>query len=119
MQQNHADKFRPRNADRVRVDLNAFLTFDGSPEVPVYVRDLSSCGFCCRSPELLAIGTPVTLRIPDLGQFSGTIVWQLGADAGACFDSPLPLSTVLSIVLAVVKDHLDEDEPGSHAEGAA
>lgn len=112
------EEFTPRAADRVRIDLDAFLAFDSSPEIKVFVRDLSSCGFCCQASGLLAIGSPVTLRIPGLGQFPATIAWQLGGDAGAKFVSPLPMSTVLSIVLAVVKDQLDSDGQGSRAEGA-
>jgi hypothetical protein len=112
------DELTPRAADRVRVDLNALLAFDTSPEVEVYIRNLSCCGFCCSSSERLAIGSPVTLRIPELGQFPATIMWQLGADAGARFVTPLPLSTVLSIVLAVVKEQLEKHEPGESPEAA-
>lgn len=109
------DGLKPRNVDRVRVDFDAYLTFDKAPELPVFIRDLSSQGFQCRCSERLAIGSSVTLRIPDIGQFSATVAWQLGVQAGARFDTPLPLPTVLSIVLAVVQEEPEVPEAGSPA----
>ena len=102
---------RPRAAERVRVDLDAFLAFDNAPEVQVFVRDLSSHGFRCRCAEQLMIGSPAILHIPDVGRFPATIAWQLGMQAGVRFDAPLPLQTVLSVVLAVVKDALEAPPP--------
>jgi len=105
------EHLRPRAAERVRVDLDALLAFEDAPEVPVFVRDLSSHGFRCRCAEQLMIGSPVILHIPGVGQFPASIAWQLGAQAGVQFDSPLPLQTVLSVVLAVVKDALEAPPP--------
>jgi len=98
------DSLKPRTVDRLRIDFHAFLRFEKNPELAVYIHDFSTSGFRCQSSEQLAIGSRVILRIPKLGQFSATVAWQLGAQAGARFDTPLPLQTMLSIVLAVVKE---------------
>lgn len=98
------DPLKPRTVDRLRIDFDAFLRFEKNPEVAVYIQDFSTRGFRCQSNQKLAIGSRVILRLPRLGQFSATIAWQLGGQAGARFDTPLSMSTMLSIVLAVVKD---------------
>jgi hypothetical protein len=96
------DQFKVRKADRVRVDFEAFLTFENKLERPVVITDFSTSGFSCRSTEPLAIGSHVMLQIPTMGQFTAKIVWQLGDNAGAHFDPPLPVSCVMSIILAAV-----------------
>jgi hypothetical protein len=98
------DALKPRTVDRLRVDFHAFLRFEKNPELAVYIQDFSTSGFRCQSNQQLAIGSRVILRIPKLGQFSATIAWQLGTQAGARFDTPLSLTTMLSIVLAVVQE---------------
>jgi hypothetical protein len=106
---------KPRAVDRLRIDFPALLRFDKNPELPVFIQDFSSCGFRCESSSQLAIGSRVVLRIPKLGQFSATIAWQLGALAGARFDSPLSLPTMLSIVLAVIQEQgLDAETAEAH-----
>jgi hypothetical protein len=102
---------RPRAVDRLRIDFDAFLRFEKNPELPVFIHDFSTSGFRCESAQQLTIGSRVVLRIPKLGQFSATIAWQLGRHAGARFDSPLSLPTMLSIVLAVVQDRAIEADP--------
>lgn len=108
---------RPRTAERIRVDFDAFVRFDRFPELPVYIEDFSSSGFRCRCTERLRIGSRVILRIPQVGQFPATIAWQIGLYAGARFDTPLPLQTVMAIVLAVMEpavgatDAADVSEP--------
>ena len=106
MRHNHAsfDALKPRTVDRLRVDFHAFLRFEQNPELAVYIQDFSTCGFRCQSNQQLTIGSRVVLRIPKLGQFSATVAWQLGTQAGARFDTPLALPTMLSIVLAVVQE---------------
>jgi hypothetical protein len=105
-----------RKADRVRVDFEAFLTFESKLERPVVITDFSPSGFSCRSAEHLEIGSHIILQIPAMGQFLATIVWQLGDNAGARFDPPLPVSCVMSIILATVHKQRavqDPDEIGN------
>lgn len=105
------EDLKPRAAGRVCVGFDALLRFDGRPELPVFILDFSSRGFQCRCSERLRIGSQVILHVPTLGQFSATIAWQLGVNAGARFDSPLPLDTLVSILVAVVQTEPQELQP--------
>ena len=108
---NSIDQFKVRKSDRVRVDFEAFLTFESKLEHPVVITDFSTSGFSCRSTEPLAIGSHVMLQIPAMGQFMAKIVWQLGDNAGARFDPPLPVSCVMSIILAAVHQQRASQDP--------
>jgi hypothetical protein len=110
---------KQRAADRVRLDLSAFLTIGNAAEVSVVISDFSSCGFSCRCAEPLAIGSAITLHIPDLGRFRATVVWQLGTKAGAQFEAPLPVATVLSVGLAVAHEQASRHDPDSMMEDEA
>jgi len=108
-----------READRVHVDLSAFLTLESSLELPVVVTDLSTCGFSCRADERLTIGSRVMLQVPNLGEFLATIIWQLGDNAGARFEPPLPVTRVMSIILTAVQEQRSIQEAGESSPNAA
>lgn len=95
----HMSGMKERAVDRLDVELNGLLRFQHNPELPVRITNLSSRGFRCRATATLDIGSTIILRLPGLGQYSATVAWQLGREAGARFDAPLPLSTVMKIVL--------------------
>jgi len=109
-----ADQFKPRGSSRVHIEMDAFLTFDNTVDLPVTIVDLSNNGFCFRSPDALDIGKKVILHVPESGQFVAMVVWQLGKLSGAEFECPLTESTMVSIVLGQFeKKRLNADGSGA------
>ena len=84
--------YKRRRASRLPVDGAARLGRNATYQIEVNIRNLSPCGFMAECPEVVGIGSFVTLDIPGLGKVEAQVRWQIGARVGGMFTDPISLS---------------------------
>jgi len=89
---------RPRNSQRLNVDMSAGLRQRGASGVSVRVLDLSTHGFRAATHLELAKGTDVWLRLPGLEPYHAKVAWSEGHYVGCAFERPLHAAVVEMIV---------------------
>jgi len=85
---------RPRNSQRLRVEMSAALRQRGASGVSVRVLDLSTHGFRAATHLELAEGTDVWLRLPGLEPYHAKVAWSEGHYVGCQFERPLHIAVV-------------------------
>lgn len=79
-----------RRAERDEVFLRTSLTLGKRSGISAQLVNISAYGFMIRTNETAAVGSPIRVRIPELGELSAQVVWSLGGRIGAEFELPIP-----------------------------
>lgn len=85
---------RPRNSQRLNVDMSAALRQRGASGVSVRVLDLSTHGFRAATHLELPEGADVWLRLPGLEPYHAKVAWSEGHYVGCAFERPLHVAVV-------------------------
>jgi hypothetical protein len=83
---------RARQAERLRVDVQARLKPNDWSSIEVGMMDLSESGFRARCDARVRPGSSVSLDIPGVGSVEAQVEWQRGEQLGARFFLPIDLS---------------------------
>ena len=92
MERDQPQKYKSRKTGRASVAGTARLRRSNLYSVEVRVRDVSTGGFMAECPEMVGIGTYVSLEVPGIGPVKAQVRWQLGAKMGGMFLDPISLS---------------------------
>ncbi len=60
-------------------------------DIEVKIEDVSSCGFKAECPELIRIGSYVSLDVPGVGPVHAQVRWQIGRRMGGMFLDPISM----------------------------
>jgi hypothetical protein len=83
---------RTRQAERLRLDVQARLKPNEWSSIEVGMVDLSGSGFRARCEARVPPGSCVSLEIPGVGSVDAQVEWQRGQQLGARFFVPIDLS---------------------------
>lgn len=85
-------QYKSRRSGRASVAGTARLRRSNLYSVEVRVHDVSTSGFMAECPEMVGIGTYVSLDVPGIGPVKAQVRWQLGARMGGMFLDPISLA---------------------------
>ena len=75
-----------RRAERDEVFLRTSLTLGRKSRLSVQLVNISPFGFMLRTNEPAAIGAPLRIKLPEIGEIAAHVVWSLGGRIGAEFN---------------------------------
>lgn len=78
------NKDRPARLPRVRMKQPINLRI-ASKQMKAEIWDISPAGIRIKSHHLFEIGSKLTLSVPELGDISGSVIWQKNSEAGIKF----------------------------------
>jgi hypothetical protein len=92
MEPDEPQHYKSRRSGRSSVTGTARLRRSNLYSVEVRVRDVSTGGFMAECPEMVGIGSYVSLEVPGIGPVKAQVRWQLGARMGGMFLDPISLA---------------------------
>jgi hypothetical protein len=83
--------FKTRSSGRTPVTGRTRLRSQSWYSIEVRICDVSTSGFKAECPELVRIGSYVSLDVPGVGPVNAQVRWQLGREMGGMFVDPISL----------------------------
>lgn len=83
--------FKDRKSDRRIIEERAAVRAPGLATFAVTVRNVSPGGFMAECPEMVRIGSHISLDVPGIGPVHAQVRWQLGSRMGGMFLDPISM----------------------------
>ena len=98
-----AGKLDRREAPREEVFHRARAMIGGTP-APIQIVNVSAGGFMARTEADVEPGTPLSLRLPVIGERTAEVRWALAGRIGCQFARPIDLAQYLELLGALAKE---------------